>query len=100
LFRPDDEFPEVSTASELMNVVAPGKDPATLRFAKLPPGSYAIAVYQDKNDDGVLNRARVGYPLERYGFSNNARRTLGPPSFDAAAFSVDNQEVVQEITVK
>ncbi len=43
--------------------------------------SFAIAVYQDSNDNNQLDRSVLGIPSERYGFSNAARSKLGPPPF-------------------
>ncbi len=48
------------------------------------PKKFAIAVFHDENSDSMLNRNAIGIPLERYGFSNDARGTLGPPTFDEA----------------
>jgi uncharacterized protein (DUF2141 family) len=50
----------------------------------LPSGKFALAVYQDLNNDGKLNRSNFGIPKEPYGFSNNARGQFGPPPFQAA----------------
>lgn len=55
----------------------------------LSPGRYAVAAYQDLDNDGELDRSAVGIPTEPYGFSNDARGRFGPPSFDAAAVSLD-----------
>ena len=54
----------------------------------LPPGAYALAVYHDRNSNGKLDSNMLGIPLEPYGFSNNARGILGPPSFGEACFQV------------
>lgn len=53
----------------------------------------AVAVYQDLNNDGVLNRSALGIPSEPYGFSNNAVGQMGPPSFRDAAIPADSQSV-------
>lgn len=45
----------------------------------------AIAAYHDVNDDGNLNKNRIGIPTESYGFSNKARGSFGPPTFEQAA---------------
>ena len=55
---------------------------------RLPPGAYALAVYHDRNSNGKLDSNMLGIPLEPYGFSNNARGVLGPPSFGDARFQV------------
>ncbi len=40
--------------------------------ANLPVGSYAVSLFHDRNQDGVLNRGELGIPSEGFGFSNNA----------------------------
>ncbi|MCG8652655.1 MAG: DUF2141 domain-containing protein [Pirellulales bacterium] len=45
------------------------------------PEKFAIAAYHDENIDGNLNRNRVGIPIERYGYSRNARGLTGPPRY-------------------
>jgi uncharacterized protein (DUF2141 family) len=54
----------------------------------LAPGRYAIAAFQDTKGTGKLETNMLGIPKVPYGFSNNARGSLGPPGFDAAAFTV------------
>src|SRR5690606_16285288 len=71
--------------------VAKGGAPATeagtiIRVPALKAGTYAVAVFHDENDNDSFDQNFFGLPLEDYGFSNDARGFLGPPSFDAAAF--------------
>jgi len=54
----------------------------------LPPGSYALVAYHDKNGNGELDRRAFGIPAEPYGFSNDARGRFGPPAFEAARFEI------------
>ncbi|MEK8015864.1 MAG: DUF2141 domain-containing protein [Candidatus Parabeggiatoa sp.] len=49
---------------------------------------YAIAAYHDANGNEKLDKNFFGIPKEGYGFSNNARGTFGPPSFEKAAFEL------------
>ncbi|MBT2323963.1 DUF2141 domain-containing protein [Variovorax paradoxus] len=62
---------------------------ARLAFAGLAPGRYALRVFADENGNGKLDTNPMGLPVERYGFSNDAKGNRGAPGFDAAAFSVD-----------
>ena len=57
-------------------------------FLDIAAGTYAIAVFQDLNSDGKLNRNFYGAPTEPYAFSNNIFGRFGPPQFAAAAFGV------------
>lgn len=70
-------------------------DETVCRFERVPPGRYAVAVHHDENDDGKLQRGLFGAPSEGYGASNDAKGTLGPPSFEAAAFRLQaDREIV------
>ena len=51
---------------------------------ELLPPRFAVAAYQDHDGNGQLSRGTLGIPAEPYGFSRDARATLGRPGFDAA----------------
>lgn len=55
----------------------------------LPPGTYAIKAFHDANGNGELDTNLIGIPTEPYGFSNGQAGRFGPPSFEAASFSLD-----------
>jgi uncharacterized protein (DUF2141 family) len=61
---------------------------ARVVFDALPPGIYAVAVLHDENANAKMDFNFLGMPLEGYGFSNDASGILGPPSFQAAAFTL------------
>ena len=46
------------------------------------PSEFSVAAFHDLNDDGELNRGLFNAPSEPYGFSNNARGLVGPPTFE------------------
>jgi uncharacterized protein (DUF2141 family) len=59
------------------------------RIDDLPAGDYALKAYLDTNGNGQLDKGRLGVPTEPYGFSNDARGRLGPPSWDKTRFTLD-----------
>ena len=61
---------------------------------EIPPGTYAIGVYIDENDNEKLDTNFLGIPKEQYGFSNNAK-AFGIPKFEAASFSLNTYKKVQ-----
>jgi uncharacterized protein (DUF2141 family) len=86
----------VAVYDKAENFPAPGKglagqsievhgDSAVAVFHGLAAGRYAVAAYQDLNRNGKFDKNFLGLPTEPYGFSKDARGSLGPPSFDAAA---------------
>lgn len=67
-------------------------------FKDIPPGIYALAIHHDENKDEEMNTIFFGIPQEGYGFANDARVLFGPPSFEAASFTV--KEPRTEISLK
>ena len=98
IYRATDDFPvfgkqykgKTTTISENASQVV---------FSGITSGSYAVAVYHDKNNNNVLDKNYLGIPTEAYGFSNNARRTFSAPSFSEASVVVNNSKTIN-ITVK
>jgi uncharacterized protein (DUF2141 family) len=65
-------------------------DPKTRVLLKdIAPGNYAVAVFQDANSDGVLNKNIWGAPTEPYGFSRNNYGKGGPPDFENVSFILE-----------
>jgi uncharacterized protein (DUF2141 family) len=64
----------------------PGETVVTL--GPLKPGLYGVKLFQDFNRNGHFDLNWIGWPLEKYGFSNDAIPTIGEPSFDAAKFEL------------
>ena len=71
-----------------IEMVEPGS--VTYRY-ELPPGTYAIGIFHDANLNNRLDNYFFGVPREQYGFSNNARGFMGPPSFEDASFLVEGK---------
>jgi len=57
-------------------------------FRDLKSGDYAVTAFLDENGNEKLDTNLFGMPTEKYGFSNDARGSFGPPSFADAKFSV------------
>ena len=56
----------------------------------LPPGTYAVTVYEDLNGNHKLDHNPIGIPREPVGASNNPKGHFGPPRFSECAFSLGN----------
>lgn len=52
----------------------------TVRLRNLPPGRYAVQLYQDSNGNGQLDMSARGMPLEPVGFSANPALLMGKPA--------------------
>ena len=64
---------------------------------QLPQGDYAITVYYDVNDNGVLDTNFIGIPKEPIASSNNAPARFGPPKYKDAVFTLAAEPVTQRI---
>ena len=79
LYNKPEGFTQPKKAVHLRSVEAE-KGQVTLSL-NVPPAKYAVAVFHDANNNGVLDKNAFGIPTEAYGFSNNARGRFGPPDF-------------------
>ena len=61
---------------------------ARATFAKLPAGTYAVAVLHDEDGNKSMKTGLFGIPKEGYGASQDARGDFGPPSFGDAKFDI------------
>lgn len=68
--------------------VKPAGRQAEACFVVSGPGTYAVAVYHDANNNHHFDRTFLGLPAEGYGFSNDAPTPVGPPPFSAAKFAI------------
>jgi uncharacterized protein (DUF2141 family) len=87
LFASAKDFPDQKRAfAGQLTKISGGR--ASVTFANVRPGIYAVAVLHDENENEKMDFNFLGMPLEGYGFSNDAAATFGPPSFDAASFKL------------
>lgn len=71
---------------------------ASCVFAGVSPGTYAVALFHDENDDGKLETNFLGIPREGVGVSNNKLRSLGPPRWEDAKFALQG-DLVLDVTL-
>lgn len=67
---------------------------------QLPPGTYAIMAYHDRDANLALNSLPIGLPTEPYGFSNDSRGRFGPPGWRAARFTLGDGGARQTIRLR
>lgn len=75
------------------NIIAPVDKQASFTIS-LPSGTYAISVFHDANNNQELDKNWVGYPKEKFGFSNNPKVTISAPNFEECSFKVDKDMVI------
>ena len=94
LFESPEGFPSefLHSATNVM-IIKIRKSQARCDFEDIPSGTYAMVVIHDENMNGKLDANLLGIPTEGYGFSNDAKKWLGTPTFSAAGFSYDGQNI-------
>lgn len=86
LFNSAATFPK--DGQQFMGVVGPiANQQATCTFTNVPPGVYVVSLFHAEKGETKLRTGFFGQPEQGYGFSRNATGTMGPPSFNAAAYS-------------
>lgn len=85
VYSGEDNFMEKELTSK--NVKVTGKEVIVV-FENVKAGEYAISTYHDVDNNNELNTGFMGIPKEPYGFSNDARGTFGPPTYEKAKFKV------------
>jgi len=63
-------------------------------FRNIPSGTYAIAVFHDKNKNGKLDKNFLGIPKEGYGFSNNPKVGFSQPTFQQSSFELNSDKTI------
>jgi uncharacterized protein (DUF2141 family) len=93
LYNSNDQFMKTEIKAVEVKSVN-GEAIAVLKDVK--PGTYAISVMHDANDNKELDSNMFGIPKEGFGFSNDAMGMFGPPDFKKASFqySGKNQVVI------
>ncbi|MGI9552006.1 MAG: DUF2141 domain-containing protein [Aurantibacter sp.] len=80
------------------NAIAPAKaGEVTLTFENVEPGTYAIMVMHDANDNNQMDMEPSGMPKESYATSGEMN-LYGPPTFEGAKFEVAGED--QEFRIR
>jgi uncharacterized protein (DUF2141 family) len=61
------------------------------RSFDIPPGTYAVKLHIDENENGKLDTNFLGIPKEQYGISNNIQFL----NFKRASFVIDDYKKIQ-----
>ncbi len=91
-----DEFPD---GEYLSGVEVPAtEEQMTIDISNVESCDYAIAIIQDLNENGKLDKNFLGIPKEPYGFSGKWKS--GGSSYEKALFNTDEVGFAITITLK
>ena len=94
LTRNPAHFPACNGDPASIRRVVPAAQAASVRLAGVTPGTYALAVIHDENDNRRLDRF-MGIPREGFAFSRNPRMRMGPPTFEETRFEASGANLRQ-----
>lgn len=69
-------------------------------FANVPYGEYAVSVFHDENSNSELDSDLMRIPTEPYGFSNNAKASFGPATWQDSKFLIESESVLVSIVLE
>ena len=96
VFRAKDGFPTDKSRAWRANFVPIHLDDSgSMNFTieELPPGDYALVLYQDLNGNRKLDKNFLGIPREPVGASRNPSSRMGPPRYKDCRFAVDEHDL-------
>lgn len=100
VFSKPSGFPDQVKQAVRSISLPPKSGKASFKLTDLPAGTYAIGIIHDQDNNGKLSTNAVGYPTEKFGFSNNPKVYFGPPAFEKAAFVLGKTAVSLEIDLR
>ena len=77
-----------------------GQEEVTVAIDNIAAGKYAVVVFHDENDNNTLDAGAYGIPLEKFGFSNNAKGKMGPPEFRDCMIIIEDEDTEINITLQ
>ncbi|MEO1487101.1 MAG: DUF2141 domain-containing protein [Bacteroidota bacterium] len=95
LYKSKDGFPSDQTKAYRQGKVTHYGTEATFTFDNLPVGEYAVAFFQDENNNGKLDSNFLGIPKESVGASNMTG--FSKPSFRKSKFQLGQEQIILEL---
>jgi uncharacterized protein (DUF2141 family) len=99
LTRNPAHFPDCNGDPAALKRSVPAAQAAAIRIGGIAPGTYALAVIHDENNNSRLDKF-MAIPREGFGFSRNPAIRMGPPTFEEVRFPVAAGAVRQVIRMK
>ncbi|WP_299362720.1 DUF2141 domain-containing protein [Winogradskyella sp.] len=90
LYDEQDGFPKEKEKALKVGRLSSYDDSASYTFENVPYGVYAVAFFQDENENGKLDSNLIGIPKEPVGASNMT--SFGKPSYRKCKFELDQPQ--------
>jgi uncharacterized protein (DUF2141 family) len=93
LYQHEAGFPQDASKAARVSRVAAKMEGTHIVLPGIPPGTYALAVCHDENNNGDCDTNFLGIPKEGVAVSRDAKGFMGPPKFCDAKFVVGYKPV-------
>jgi len=94
LYDNETDFKLKSSAVDSI-IIIPNLENIQVSLKNITIGIYAVAVFQDLNNNGKLDSRELKIPIEPVGISNHALRKLSlPPTFKKAQFNLKKDTLI------
>ena len=100
LFSGGAGFPDQVSKAVKSFSIPPKNKQVAFTISDLALGTYSLAVIHDQDSNGKLSSNAVGYPIEKFGFSNNPKVYFSPPSFEKASFILGKTPIKVTISLR
>lgn len=98
-YTADNSFPKQGQ-HQFRKVIQPNGNVVSETWDDIPSGEYAIAIYQDLNEDNQLNTNLFGMPQEPYGFSTDFKAGMfNLPTFQKCKITIDKDAGVHKVSL-
>ena len=81
----------------VLKAQAVAEETLTFETESLAKGTYALVVFEDLNNNGLLDQNKLGIPQEPFGFSKAKLGIFGPPSFNKASFNFPEESKIEVV---
>ncbi len=94
LYDNETNFNQKSGTVDSLKII-PKTKTTEVKFKNVKTGNYVVAVFQDFNNNGMLDKTGLKIPQEPVGISNyDTGKILGRPKFKKAQFHVSKDTVI------
>lgn len=93
-------FPMQSSKAQYISEAEIINGKANISLKAIKPGSYAIFVYHDSNNNNKLDHKWYGPPKESLGYFREYKLKMMPPDFEDVMFELINSNIKMNIVLQ
>ncbi len=93
-------FPRETDKADYVQEMEIRNGKAHVSLSDIPPGIYAVFLFHDSNDNGVVDHRWYGPPEEAFAYYRIYQVKVVPPDFDEVAFEVKDADIEVKIPLQ